>query len=506
MSIRVIDDKELDLIKIAICDMSKDISHSILEIDKENTDGTGAICNRTYITIPDDARQIIDVLYDAGYEAFVVGGCVRDSLLGKEPKDWDITTSAAPEVVKSLFKKTIDTGIQHGTVTVRLNKESYEVTTYRVDGEYKDSRRPESVEFTSNLEEDLLRRDFTINAMAYNDRVGVVDKFNGIEDLENHVIRCVGNPTERFSEDALRILRAIRFSAQLDFEIENETKLAIKDLAPTLANISAERIKTEFDKTLMSNHPEKIMDAYQLGITKVVLPEFDNLVGVKQETHHHMYDVDMHTIVALKYMSELLRYVTFFSDKDKLMLMWTMLLHDIAKPMCKYYTEQDGEKIAHFKKHDIEGVEVARKVFNRLKFDNYTSDMARSLIKWHDYRFMNKERNMRRAMNKIGKELYDYLFLVKVADTLAQSLETIPMKLADLEKSYDLYRDIVSKKQCVSLKELAVTGRDLIELGIKPGRTLGEYLNALLDMVIENPELNNKEILLEKVKRELLNQ
>ena len=185
-------------------------------------------CNRTHIIIPDDARQIIDVLYDAGYEAFVVGGCVRDSLLGKEPKDWDITTSAAPEVVKSLFKKTIDTGIQHGTVTVRLNRESYEVTTYRVDGEYKDSRRPESVEFTSNLEEDLLRRDFTINAMAYNDRVGVVDKFKGIEDLQNRVIRCVGNPLERFSEDALRILRAIRFSAQLDFVIDKDGKMVLQ--------------------------------------------------------------------------------------------------------------------------------------------------------------------------------------------------------------------------------------------------------------------------------------
>ena len=523
----------MNILKSAISDMSKGIS-DICDVldkccdnkcsDKDNalvnecnnvqndkvaqSDNINQIdcnaCNITHITIPDDARQIIDVLYDAGYEAFVVGGCVRDSLLGKEPKDWDITTSAAPEVVKSLFKKTIDTGIQHGTVTVRLNKESYEVTTYRVDGEYKDSRRPESVEFTSNLEEDLLRRDFTINAMAYNDRVGVVDKFNGIEDLNNHVIRCVGNPVERFSEDALRILRAIRFSAQLDFDIDSETKDAIKKLAPTLANISAERIKTEFDKTLMSNHPEKIMDAYELGITKVVLPEYDNLVGVKQETHHHMYDVDKHTIVALKYMSQLHKYVTILDDKDKLMLMWTMLLHDVAKPMCKYYTEQNGEKIAHFKKHDIEGVEVARKICNRLKFDNYTSDKIRSLIKWHDYRFTNKERNMRRAMNKIGSELFDYLFFVKIADTLAQNVETIPSKLADLDRSYSIYRDIISKKQCVSLKELALTGRDLIDIGIKPGRALGEYLNALLEMVIEEPELNTKDILLEKLQNELL--
>jgi len=474
--------------------------------------------------IPEAARHIIDVLYDNGYEAFVVGGCVRDSLLGKEPKDWDITTSAAPQEVKSLFKKTIDTGIEHGTVTVMIDRVGYEVTTYRIDGEYKDSRRPESVEFTSNLEEDLLRRDFTINAMAYNDKVGVVDKFNGIEDLNNKIIRCVGNPVERFTEYALRILRAVRFSAQLDFSIGEETRQAIVKLAPTLSNISAERIKTELDKTFMSNHPEKITDAYNMGITKVILPEYDELVGVKQETNHHMYDVDEHTVFALKAMSYMLRgelkefllenydenlvhniyneiqpmVDVELSDKDKLMLMWTILLHDIAKPACKYYTEQNGQKVAHFKMHDIQGVDMARKVFNRLKFDNYTSGLALKLIKWHDYRFTNKERNMRRAMNKIGTDLYKYLFLVKVADTLAQHVDTIGVKLADLARTYRMYTDILSKNQCVCLKDMVLTGRDLIDLGVKPGRQIGEYLDTLLNMVIEDPELNNRDKLIEK--------
>ena len=416
-------------------------------------------------------------------------------------------------------------------------KEGYEVTTYRIDGEYKDSRRPESVEFTSDLAMDLLRRDFTINAMAYNDRVGVVDKFDGIKDLEKKIIRCVGNPVERFSEDALRILRAVRFSAQLGFQIDIDTKDAIVKLAHTLANISAERIKTELDKTLMSKNPDKIMDAYKLGITKVILPEFDALVGVKQETRHHMYNVDKHTIISLQVMGVLLGMIRDssievklgevaskilrvsdegdysisgeldardLSDKDKLMLMWTMLLHDIAKPVCKYYTEHDDIKVAHFKKHEVEGVQMAKKVFNRLKFDNYTSNLALKLIRWHDYRFAEdvsiaEDVDMRRSMNKIGADIFEYLFLVKQADTLAQNVSTIDEKIADLECSYSVYRDIIKKNQCVSLKDLKLSGRDLIELGIKPGREIGEYLEQLLAMVIDNPELNDKESLIRRL-------
>ena len=464
------------------------------------------------IDIPNNAKKIIDVLYEHGYEAYVVGGCVRDSLLGLEPKDWDITTSAAPSVVKSLFKKTIDTGIEHGTVTVMYGKEGYEVTTYRIDGEYKDSRRPDKVTFTSDLEEDLLRRDFTINAMAYNDRVGVVDKFDGIKDLDRHIIRCVGCPMERFKEDALRILRAVRFSAQLGFDIEDDTAKAITKLAPTLANISAERIKTEFDKTLMSKNPSMIKKAYELGITKVVLPEFDALVGVAQETHHHMYDVDEHTIVAMQAMSNIIKDDKLkhlngdaYTDKEKLMLMWTMFLHDIAKPSCKYYDEKNGVHTAHFKKHEVVGVDMARKVFNRLKFDNFTSNLALKLIRHHDYRFTNTQVSMRRAMNKIGVDIFDYLFLVKRADTLAQHKDTIKEKLEDLEQSYKLYSDIMARRQCVCLKDLALSGSDLIELGVKPGREIGMYLEQLLNIVIEEPGLNNKDDLIQKFNQIRLN-
>ena len=233
------------------------------------------------ITLPRKVLMIINNLQLHGYEAFAVGGCVRDSILARRPEDWDITTSAKPEEIKRLFRRTVDTGIEHGTVTVIIGKDSYEVTTYRVDGAYEDGRHPKEVRFTSRLEEDLQRRDFTINAMAYNDDVRLVDVFGGMKDLNHHLIRCVGDPRERFSEDALRILRAVRFSAQLNFPIEPDTAEAIKELAPTLEKISAERIQAELVKLLVSPHPERIRDAYELGITKVILPEWDAMAGVE---------------------------------------------------------------------------------------------------------------------------------------------------------------------------------------------------------------------------------
>ena len=253
------------------------------------------------IELPKKVLFIINNLQLAGYDAFAVGGCVRDSILARKPQDWDITTSAKPEAIKEIFRRTVDTGIEHGTVTVMIGKDSYEVTTYRIDGAYEDSRHPKEVRFTNCLEEDLRRRDFTINAMAYNDDVRLVDVFGGMQDLNHHLIRCVGDPRERFSEDALRILRAVRFSAQLDFPIEPDTAKAVKELAPNLKNISAERIKTELVKLLTSPHPERIQDACELGITKVVLPEWDAMVGVKQNTIHHKYDVAEHTLYTLKH-------------------------------------------------------------------------------------------------------------------------------------------------------------------------------------------------------------
>ena len=239
------------------------------------------------IEMPQAVKEIIERLESAGYEAFAVGGCVRDAVLGRVPADWDITTSAMPEEVKGLFSRTIDTGIQHGTVTVMKDHVGYEVTTYRIDGEYEDARHPKEVSFTSNLVEDLKRRDFTINAMAYNDRVGIVDEFDGIEDLEKGIIRCVGEAKDRFGEDALRMLRAVRFSAQLGFKIDETTKEAINELAPNLEKISAERIQAELVKLLVSDHPEYLRAAYETGITAVVLPEFDDIMKQEQNDAFH---------------------------------------------------------------------------------------------------------------------------------------------------------------------------------------------------------------------------
>lgn len=251
------------------------------------------------IHLPEDVNKIIHTIEDAGYEAFAVGGCVRDSLLFRTPDDWDITTSAKPEEVKRLFKKTIDTGIQHGTVTVMLHHAGYEVTTYRIDGEYADARHPKEVTFTANLSEDLRRRDFTINAMAYNDRSGIVDDFHGMEDLKSGVLRAVGDPTERFEEDALRMMRAVRFSAQLDYEIEEKTREAIKALAKNLEQISAERIQVELVKLVKSSHPEKLRDLYETGITAVIMPEFDCMMETEQNNPHHKYSVGEHTIAGM---------------------------------------------------------------------------------------------------------------------------------------------------------------------------------------------------------------
>lgn len=439
------------------------------------------------INMPENANQIIQVLQEAGYEAYIVGGCVRDAILGKNPSDWDITTSAKPEEVKALFKRTVDTGIQHGTVTVVMKNiqknelEAYEVTTYRVDGKYEDHRRPTEVSFTASLLEDMKRRDFTINAMAYNDKEGVIDHFEGIKDLERRVIRCVGNPTERFDEDALRILRAVRFAAQLDFEIDSNTKEAISKQAMFLKDISAERIHVELTKLLVSEHPEKLRMAYELGITKYVLPEFDQMMETTQNNPHHCYSVGEHT----------LRVVQEVQSTET--MRWAALLHDVAKPVCK--TSQDG--IDHFHGHNVEGEKMAKKILARLKFDNDTKHTVARLVYWHDYGMgeVPKIQSFRKSMNKMGMDIFDYYTDIKRADILGQSEFKREEKFENLEIIKGYYKKVIDEQQCITLKDLAMTGKDLIELGMKPGKELGEVLNYLLEQVLEKPELNQKDIL-----------
>ena len=436
------------------------------------------------IQLPEKVQYIIQALEEAGFETYAVGGCVRDSLLGRVPDDWDITTSARPLEVKAVFPRTIDTGIQHGTVTVMLGKEGFEVTTYRIDGEYEDSRHPKEVTFTRNLKEDLLRRDFTINAFAYNDRSGIVDAFCGMKDLEDGVIRCVGEATERFTEDALRMMRAVRFSAQLGFEIEASTKAAIEQLAPNLSHISAERIQTELVKLLKSSHPDYIREAYHLGMTRIFLPELDAAFETTQNNPHHCYTVGEH-----------LMHCMLYTESDKSMRI-AALLHDIGKPVTKTTDEQG---IDHFHGHAGVGEEMAARILRRLKFDNDTTDRVCRLILCHDDNPPLQERTVRRAIYRNGVDQYPLLFAVKRADMLAQSAYRREKKAEYLKEYEEIYEQIMAKRQCLSIKELAVTGTDLIADGMQPGKAIGETLKQLLEHVLEHPEDNTKEKLMEQV-------
>ncbi len=440
------------------------------------------------INVPEKAKKVVNTIQAAGFEAYVVGGCVRDSILGRQPQDWDITTSAKPEQVKALFPRTIDTGLQHGTVTVMQDREGFEVTTYRIDGEYEDSRHPKEVIFTPNLEEDLKRRDFTINAMAYNEEKGLVDIFGGMEDIRFGRIRCVGRAEERFGEDALRMLRAIRFSAQLGYEIDEETKQGIRRLAPTLKNISAERIQTELVKMLVSPHPDYLRTAYDMGVTKVFFPEFDRAMETEQHHPHHMYSVGEHILHSLAYVP---------ADK---VLRLTMLLHDIGKPDTLTIDEQG---ITHFYNHESLSAEMAKGILRRLKFDNDTINMVYKLVMYHDYGNSVEPtlQIVRRAMNKIGEDAFPALFQVKYADIMAQSDYLRDEKLKRLENWKRLYTEICEKEQCVSLKTLAVTGSDLIAAGMKPGKELGEVLQKLLQLVLDDPSCNTKDKLLAEAQR-----
>ncbi len=398
------------------------------------------------IELPKDVRYIIDILTQNGYEAYAVGGCVRDSILGRVPGDWDITTSALPQQVKALFRRTIDTGIQHGTVTIMLGKNGYEVTTYRIDGKYEDSRHPGSVEFTPNLEEDLKRRDFTINAMAYNDENGVVDIFGGIDDIRNRIIRCVGNAHDRFTEDALRILRAVRFSAQLGFEIDKATKDAARELAPTLVKISRERIHTELNKLLLSDNPDYFSVVYELGVMKVIISELE---GVNSG------DIDRLKVLIKR-------------TKPCLPERYAALLSVIGK-------------------------DKTRAVLKGLKLDNATISMAVKLVEYLGITPALTEPQMRHYINEVGKE--DALRVIDFNLSFAD--ESMHEEYTDMRK---LCAHVLERGDCTSLKELDVTGKDLVDAGFEAGKQLGELLNSLLTEVLDNPSLNDRNYLLGRAK------
>ena len=485
------------------------------------------------INIPENVKRIIRTLNEAGYEGYAVGGCVRDSVLGRKPKDWDITTNAKPLEVKALFRRTVDTGIKHGTVTVLLGNEAFEVTTYRIDGVYEDSRHPKEVTYSTSLEEDLLRRDFTINAMAYNDEKGLVDLYDGMGDLSHGIIRAVGVPTERFSEDALRILRAVRFASELDFDIEPETLKAMKTCAPGLKNISAERIRVELEKLVMGKAPEKINIAVETGICELVFPEWLPCVGCGHENRYHKYDVDEHIIQSIKAMHGLLRLHEGFptpeeelaanseitgldepayklTEKMQHMLCITMLLHDIAKPECKTRepAKDTGEIIAHFFGHEEKSAESAKKILRRLKYDNETVNTVTLLIRHHDDRYRlnwDKAITGRRLLNEIGPENAKMLIYVQLADAMAHHEETVKRSVAETLRMKAVIDGVLERKECYCLADLAVKGADLMEIGYKPGPGLGVELKALLDEVIAHPGKNDKELLLALAEKHLQN-
>lgn len=434
------------------------------------------------IRLPLQVSGIIKTLQEAGFEAYAVGGCVRDSLLGRAPDDWDITTSAKPQQVKALFSRTVDTGIAHGTVTVLQGRSGYEVTTYRIDGAYEDGRHPRDVTFTASLAEDLKRRDFTVNAMAYNEEEGLVDLFGGRADMERRALRCVGNPRERFGEDALRMMRAVRFSAQLDYAIEEDTMEAIRALSGTLSKISAERIRTELVKLLLSGHPERFRTCYETGMTAVFLPEFDRMMETGQNNPHHCYSVGEHALCALRRI------------RPDQALRLAALLHDVGKPETE---SMDESGVNHFYGHAAKGAELTRKIMRRLKFDNDTADRVVRLVREHDRKIGLSPAQMRRTVNCVGEDLFPDLFDLKEADLLAQSDYLRGEKQEELMRLRALYEKVKEEGDCLSLKGLAVTGRDLIGIGATPGPGLGALLQDLLGIVLENPSCNNRETLLE---------
>ena len=424
------------------------------------------------IVIPEQVNSILESLQKSGYEAYVVGGCVRDALLGREPNDWDITTSALPTEVKSVFPRTIDTGLQHGTVTVLCGGTGYEVTTFRVDGVYEDGRHPKEVTFTPSLREDLKRRDFTINAMAYNNESGLVDLFGGQQDLENGIVRAVGDPVQRFTEDALRIMRAIRFSAQLGYEIEPETLRAASALAPNLRRISSERIREELEKTLVSDRPELLRTAWAAGITKEFIPEFDRCMETDQINPHHCYTVGEHILKGVS----LVR-------KDRILRI-TMFLHDIAKPICHTV---DEEGIDHFRGHAEVGCSLAKTILQRLKYDNATIRKVTTLVKYHDMQIRLTEPAVRKAIVMTGADLFPLLLEVKLADFMSQSTFQREEKQEKFDMLRAIYGRIVERGDCLSLRELAVNGSDLIKTGVKPGREVGNILARMFEEVLDVP-------------------
>lgn len=439
------------------------------------------------IDIPEKVKFILSALENEGFEAYAVGGCVRDSIMGKTPNDWDMTSSALPRETINIFEglglKVIKTGIKHGTVTVLFEGEPFEITTFRIDGEYSDCRRPDEITFTRSLEEDLKRRDFTVNALAADKNGFVKDFFGGKEDIDNKILKAIGDPDKRLSEDALRIMRALRFSSVLGFTIDAELKKSLKRNRELLKNIAAERINAEFSKLILGKDFEKILLEYS-DIIAVFIPETVPTVGFNQRNIHHIYDVFTHSVKAMA------------AIPPELTLRLAMLFHDIEKPAC-FFLGEDGQ--GHFYSHAEKSAETAEKILKRLRYDNTTVKEVKELIRLHDIEIVPEKKPVLRRMGKTGKENFYKLIKIKYADNAAQS-PIVAGRRETFKRIEEIAAEAEREENCFSLKSLKVNGRDLIDAGVPEGKEVGKALEFLLEAVIDGRCENEREKLLRYIK------
>ncbi|MEJ8552999.1 CCA tRNA nucleotidyltransferase [Tepidibacter sp. Z1-5] len=439
------------------------------------------------IDIPVEVEKILGIVNQNNYEGFVVGGCVRDTLLKGTPKDWDITTSCLPEKLMSILQendiKVIPTGLKHGTVTAIIKDNQYEITTYRIDGEYRNNRSPESVQFTDKIEADLSRRDFTINAMAYNHKYGLCDPFFGQQDLKKEIVKCVGDPLNRFEEDALRILRGIRFATRLNFKLDEATKHAMSDKGNLLLNISHERIREELCKILLTHKPSLGFNMLkELNLLKYILPELDKCVGFDQKNFYHDKDVFDHIMSVVDY--------TPCNIKTRL----AALFHDVAKPIC-FSIDEKG--VGHFYGHNIKGERLTERILKRLKFDNNTIEDVCILIKEHmNMPNLENKKSIKKLINRSKIDNIFDLIDLKIAD---RKSSTNADDIGSILELKDNIEEIIDNNEPLSVNDLSINGNDIIKLGIKPGKKIGKILNDLNELILEHPELNTKEYLVNKV-------
>ncbi|MTI48222.1 MAG: HD domain-containing protein [Firmicutes bacterium] len=443
------------------------------------------------LRLPLDVDILINMIYKEGYEAYAVGGCIRDSILGRTPNDWDICTSVKPDFLTKLLEykgiKVIPTGLKHGTITILLNEEEYEITTYRIEGEYENNRRPKHVKFTQDIVQDLSRRDFTINSMAYNDKNGLVDPFGGRFDLKDKLVRTVGNPNKRFDEDALRILRGIRFATQLEFVIESNTLKSMELNRHLLSSISAERIREELNKIILSRTPSKGFRLLKdTKIFKYIIPEMQETFDFDQKNPHHHKDVFNHTMDVLD------------NTEEDLILRLAALLHDIGKPST-FSVDTDG--IGHFYGHHMESMKIAQNILKRLKYDNETIERVSILIKEHmTKQDLVTDKAIKRFINRVGEKDLGRLFKLQRSDITGSNPPYDFTSIDNIEKKC---KEILDREDPLTVRDLRINGYDLIDLGIKPGEKMGIILDSLLEIVLEYPEKNNKETLLRIVKDDL---